>query len=350
MSAPLRGGTPDDGHPAVVAIVERRPQCSSPEDLACSGTLIGPRAVLTAAHCLTGREPDELEVISGASIDGGDRQVIAVWGAAVHPQYDPQAPPAGQRDLAVLFLAEAPPTAPAAWADAEPAELFPGAALTAVAYGAVAAEPNAAAGARLTATATVSTVNPFGMHTTGGTPCGGDSGGALFLATAGGERLIGVIKGSQAGCDDPAVATRTDTDAAFIRDGLAAAAASAAPPRPPLDDACAATCAAHADCPLGMLCLPDRGESHCGWRDVRTGALGDACADDAPDCISVGQGAERACRRFTTCAEPPAEEGGGCCAAAGGAGSHLALAAAVLVAFTWRRPRRAAAARTRSCR
>lgn len=356
MSPPLIGGTADATHPAVVAIVGRRPQCSSPEDLTCSGTLIGPRAVLTAAHCLEGREPDELEVITGAAVDAADRQVIAVWGARVHPDYDPLAAPALQHDLAVLFLASAPPITPATWAESEPPGFGPGANLTAVAYGAVSAVPNASSGQRLSAPAEVLALNPASMHVTGGTACGGDSGGALFFATAGGDTLIGVIKGSSAGCTDPTIAMRADEEAGFVREALAAAAASVDPGRPPLDlteGVCTAACVEHADCPLGMLCLPDRGESFCGWRDVRIGAVGDACADGAPDCISVGQGAERSCRRFTECAYDEGPEG--CCAAGGDPTGSLALAAAVLaLLFTSHLPRRAAgdgsARRTRTCR
>ncbi len=356
MSLPLIGGTADTAHPAVVAIVARRPQCSSPEDLTCSGTLIAPRAVLTAAHCLEGREPDELEVLTGTAVDAAGRQVIAVWGARVHPDYDPLAAPALQHDLAVLFLASTPPITPAIWAETEPFGFGPGADVTTVGYGAVSPVPNASSGARLAAAAEVTSLNPASMHLTGGTACGGDSGGAVFFAAAGGDTLVGVIKGSNAGCTDTTVAMRGYEETAFIDDALAAAAASVDPGRPPLDltgGVCTAPCVDHADCPLGMLCLPDRGVSYCGWRDVRIGAVGDACADDADDCISVGQGAERACRRFTACAYDEGPEG--CCAAADDPTGTLALAAAVLALLVTAHPRRrasrgAAARRTRTCR
>lgn len=356
MTRPLIGGTADAAHPAVVAIVERRPQCASPEDLTCSGTLIGPRAVLTAAHCLEGREPDELEVITGAAVDAADRQVIAVWGARVHPDYDPLAAPALQHDLAVLFLAGAPPIAPATWAETEPVGFGPGADVTTVGFGAVAPVPNAPSGERLAAPAEVTSLNPASMHLVGGTACGGDSGGAVFFAAAGGDTLVGVIKGSNAGCTDTTIAMRGYEEAAFVNAALAAAAASADPDRPPLDltgGVCTAACIEHADCPLGMLCLPDRGVSYCGWRDVRIGAVGDACDDNAPDCISVGQGAERSCRRFTECAYDEGPEG--CCAAAGDPAGTVVLAAVVLaLLFTSHLPRRASgsasARRTRTSR
>ena len=334
--APIVGGTPDAAHPAVVAIVERRATCASRENLQCSGTLVGPRAVLTSAHCLEDLAPDELEVIAGASIDA-PAEVVAVWDAIVHPAYQPAGPPDEQHDLAVLVLAATPAVTPAPWSATAPAELVAGASVTAVGYGATAGTPPAMSGDRLAAAGAVDELTALGVWTTGGTACSGDSGGALFVTTAGGERLVGVLKGSGPGCTDRALAVRTDAQAAFLDDALARAALATDPGRPPIAaaaDACAGECVAHAECPLGMLCLPDGDASHCGWRDVRTVALGAPCTDGAADCIPVGQGAERTCRRALECAPP--EDGGGCCGAGGGA-LEWPLVAALLVVLALRR-------------
>lgn len=350
MSAPLVGGTPDTAHPAVVAIVERRLQCSSAEDLACSGTLIGPRAVLTAAHCLDEARADELEVITGAWIEEPD-EVIAVWSAIVHPAYDRLAAPDAQHDLAVLVLASAPPIAAAAWAETPPAELVAGASLTAAGYGATAGFPAAPSGKRLAAGSVIDELTAGAMWTTGGTACGGDSGGAVFLATADGERLVGVIKGSQTNCTDRALAVRTDAEATFVRDALAAAAATNDPGRPAIDDAdaCSTTCAVHEDCPLGMLCLPEDGAQHCGWRDVRIGALGEPCDDTDASCISVGQGTERECRRLSECGDDIDEDPGGCCNTGGAGELGGGLLLVVLVALMTPAARRAPPGPGRSC-
>src|SRR5262245_47661887 len=67
--SPIVGGALADADPAVVAILPRRRFCPSGHDGGpfCSGVLVAPRVVLTAAHCVHGRAPAELEVLVGPS-------------------------------------------------------------------------------------------------------------------------------------------------------------------------------------------------------------------------------------------------------------------------------------------
>ncbi len=325
------GGIADAEHGVVVAIVARRPTCAEPENIVCSGTLIAPRAVLTAAHCLQGREPDELEVLVGQDVAAPDA-VLGVWSAAVHPGYDPLAAPEDANDLALLVLDREISIAPAMMASSLPSELVVGASVRLVGFGAIA--PGGAVGWRLGADAVVDGVASRALSTGDvGVPCGGDSGGAMFAMTAGGERLVAVIKASGTGCMDAGLSTRVDSSfASFIEPSLAVAAATPAPDRPPFDPGtayCAGACAAHADCPLGMLCLPDAGAMHCGYRDARVARFGEVCdGSEGGPCVPVGQGQARECRQLIAPCElgGGGDDDGGCAAAPDGAvGAAMAL-------------------------
>lgn len=95
-------GLPDlnPDHAGVVAVL-------GPSSL-CSGTLVAPRVVLTAAHCAEGVSPGDFEIGFGADLRTAVR--LGVERVEVHPDYDrggDQRPP--RNDLALLGLAEAPP-------------------------------------------------------------------------------------------------------------------------------------------------------------------------------------------------------------------------------------------------
>ncbi len=80
VRAGLVGGTLDDADPAVVALTARRTRCADDAPmLLCTGTLIAPRVVLTAAHCL--------------QVFGADGQYEVVFGSSAS---DPAAPRGGR--------------------------------------------------------------------------------------------------------------------------------------------------------------------------------------------------------------------------------------------------------------
>lgn len=113
----VAGHSPEDGHPAVestVALVEAR----SPASMFCTGTLVAPRLVVTAAHCVTRRSaiaPDFLVAFGASVFEPSTRRVAVRAFGVAKPQAAKYFP---NFDLAWLALAEDAP------AGAVPAEIL----------------------------------------------------------------------------------------------------------------------------------------------------------------------------------------------------------------------------------
>ena len=104
------GGTeaPEDAWPWMVALIYTDP--GSPFDNQfCGASLIHPRYVLTAAHCLEGLFPSGVQVIIGSKdldpLDGGAR-VIDVEEFILHPAYGTDITDELDGDIALIRLAE----------------------------------------------------------------------------------------------------------------------------------------------------------------------------------------------------------------------------------------------------
>jgi Trypsin len=102
------GGLPTSEFPDCVAVGGSDHWC-------CTGTLVAPNVVVTAAHCHEG--DCRSRVLVGEDVNKPEQaQVIEVKKAVAHPEYRPPDP---TRDLAVLILAEDAKPEPRAVADAE---------------------------------------------------------------------------------------------------------------------------------------------------------------------------------------------------------------------------------------
>jgi len=325
------GGDPDPGDPAVVALVARRTRCEA-QDLAllCTGTLVAPRVVLTAAHCLdVFGEDGQYEVFFGAQLGTG--RFALVTSARRHPAYDPAT---HQHDLALLRLAAPVDIAPAAL---PAAPLQPAAAdlVRVVGFGTETVGQLATGEKRSgwmsvsEATSTAVTAVPSPAMS-----CTGDSGGPVFATVGGQEVLLGVSASGDPGCRAYAFNVRVDAALGdFIQPFLAETdAAAAGYGDTSATGFCSKGCQGPQDCPAGLACDSGR----CMLRSLQDGDFGDACGADeqcaSKTCARLLPEGDGACRCFRPCSG-----GAGGCAAAGGGEPRLVLLLLALAAAASRR-------------
>ncbi|MFH1531645.1 MAG: trypsin-like serine protease [Pseudomonadota bacterium] len=236
IEAPLVGGEPEAGWPAVGAMTQGVPGVLYMGSF-CTGTLIRDQWVLTAAHCVQGdqgqsddprmirfmvgddaRPVNGLEEPEGMAFHQADRVVV-------HPDYNPDA---NLQDVALVHLA-APVTdvAPIDYrAEALP-EALQGQDVFYVGYGVDNGETYTGGGVKRSGWIPLFLfdVSTFLSEFMGTGVCFGDSGGPGLYEFEEGWRAIGVNSWVMAGGPDPctgiSVQTRVDVHQAWIKSTLA---------------------------------------------------------------------------------------------------------------------------------
>lgn len=210
---PIVGGTTTSAYPAVGALTRGG-------FTHCSGTLISPTRVVTAAHCLTGVSPSSLRFTLGARVSKPDA-VLRVVSVTPHPQYDRARL---TNDIGYIDLAQSAPVSPMRLLPSLDSS-FVGSEFVFVGYGVNNGFNQTGAGLKRVVKMPISQISAtqFAFSTAGKNTCNGDSGGPAFAQVGGQLLLAGVTSYGDGTCTRFGADTRTDVYADFLGVGASAA-------------------------------------------------------------------------------------------------------------------------------
>jgi secreted trypsin-like serine protease len=219
-SQPIIGGTESPSvYPATGAI-------TAASRLRCTGTLIAPDVVLTAAHCLEPAIFGYLGFTLDTDFNDGAGEIVKALVTHQHPDYySGNVFELGARNDVGVMILERPIEVPGYELFDIPTEPSPDATLSMCGYGRE-FWASRSGGIKMTADVTVASVSDLEFSTSemGPQPCSGDSGGPLFRESPGEHALVGLVSrafGITTMCDTGAIITRTAPYAAWIAEASA---------------------------------------------------------------------------------------------------------------------------------
>ena len=195
----------DTGDAAVVALLQNG-------KIYCSGVLITPSIVATAAHCITPTPPDQ--IYFGTKLGTKKGSFIGVSDTKIHPDFDEDTL---VNDIALIGLASRSTVTPAPVFKDDFDASFKGLAIRIVGFGA----PSAGEESSLRKRTGDTTIASFGDDEFRLLPkpsqtCNGDSGGPAFATIDGEEVVVGIASSGDSHCATYGRHIRIDAFAPFL--------------------------------------------------------------------------------------------------------------------------------------
>ncbi len=237
------GGTATTEDPSVVVVVAQL--ADAKYATLCTGTVVSPHVVLTAAHCI---DPDvvgqgaKYSVLLGPTIDRpAAEDLLVVSEIHYNEKFDKNDVTKGG-DIGVVVMRDALPVPVRAMNRSGLEKSMIGQPARLVGYGQTTGDDStgATAGVRRAVLTTMGTYTDelvrFGSAGQG--TCVGDSGGPAFMTVDGAEVIVGVVSFGDKACAELGVDTRVDVYAADSVDPFIAAADPDMPLPPPPSSGC----------------------------------------------------------------------------------------------------------------
>lgn len=320
-------GETTTAYPQVVATTARRAKCETETtQLRCTGTLIAPRVVLTAAHCFDlSPKGNAYEVFVGDNLNTpSDGRFAVSMEVHPHPEYDPET---HDNDIGVIILAAPLEVEPlGVLRDGE--HLETGMEAIVLGFGTTRDEAEAEGPKRIGTTRITSIEDrSFRAEPDPSMSCTGDSGGPVIVQGPDGPVLAGVTASGDFACEEYAKNIRVDAywtpwiEPLLERASQLPIASPAGPISP--DSLCQSPCDSDADCPAAMSCEAQMsgpgssgGDARCQLPRTSVGSYGDVCTSDdscgaGGDCRRLWPGGSEACRCLLPCEGAAPDEDAG---------------------------------------